>query len=678
MNGVNMVIQKFPHLFSTIKIRNHIYKNRILCAPQLFGFYALEKESAERVYKIVEDRAKGGVAEVIVGETPINYEDACDAMVPSVYTDYSKPKGSAFEAYKKYADIIKKYDTIALIEIFHSGINRIPKNGVNPWGPVAIVRPDGTRIEPFNTEKMKKVRNDFVTCAEFMKAAGYDGILIHGAHGYLFTQFLSPLINRRTDEYGGSIENRGRFPREIMADIRKNLGKNFIIELRINGADIIEGGTTNEDVAAFCGTLEGLVDIIHVSVGMHADSYNTHTFSSHYDPHGINVERAVNIKKRTKIPVTVVGGINSPEFAERVIAEGKVDFVSLGRQLIADPDFANKAKEGRESEIRRCLRCYHCYGARPGPGRKDRMAVPPMFSISSLSTLLDGVEYCTVNPRANNEVKIDKMQKPKGSRKVLVVGGGPGGMQAAITAEDRGHRVTLAEKDSSLGGILHFTDMDVHKVDLKNFRDLLVREVGRRKIEVLLNTEVTPEFIMKFKPDALILAIGASPCAPDITGLETAMPVLDIYKKDAKIGKNVVMVGGGLAGCESALHLADTEHNIVIVEMLSTLASEIAGMPYDALIDQIKRRENITVKTSVRCIEIAPHSVKVEGSSGNIDVIEGDTIVYSLGMNAKRVEVEILRTAAGKAIVSEVGDCVRGAKVFEATNEGFMAAMKIT
>jgi 2,4-dienoyl-CoA reductase-like NADH-dependent reductase (Old Yellow Enzyme family)/thioredoxin reductase len=673
-----MATQKFPHLFSPIKIANHIYKNRILCAPQLFGFYALEKESAERVYKIVEDRAKGGVAEVVVGETPVNYDDACDAMVPWVNTDYTKPRGPAFEAYKKYVDIIKRYDSIALIEIFHSGINRAPKNGFHPWGPVAIVRPDGIRIEPFNTEKMKKVRDDFVTCAEYMKAAGYDGILIHGAHGYLFTQFLSPLINRRTDEYGGSIENRGRFPREIIADIRKNLGKNFIIELRINGADIVEGGATNEDIAAFCSTLEGLVDIIHVSVGMHADSYNTHTFSSQYDPYGINVERAANIKKRTKIPVTVVGGINSPEFAERIIAEGKVDFVSLGRQSIADPDFANKAREGRESEIRRCLRCYNCYGAHRGPGQKERTAAPPMFSISSLSTLLDGVGHCTVNPRANNEVIIDKMPKPEGSRKVLVVGGGPGGMQAAITAADRRQRVTLAEKGSSLGGILYFADMDVHKVDLKNFKDLLVREVGRRKIKVLLNTEVNPEFIKKFKPDALILAIGASACTPDIPGLETAMPVLDIYKKDAKIGKNVVIVGGGLAGCESALYLVDTGHNITIVEMLSTLASEIAGMPYDALVDQIKRRKNIAVKTGVKCIEISPHGVKVEGSSGNIEVIEGDTIVYSLGMKAKRADVEKLRAAAVKATIFEVGDCVRGAKVFEATNEGFMAAMKIT
>jgi 2,4-dienoyl-CoA reductase-like NADH-dependent reductase (Old Yellow Enzyme family)/thioredoxin reductase len=673
-----METQKFPHLFSKIKIANHTYKNRILCAPQLFGFYALEKESAERVYKMVEDRAKGGAAEVIVGETPINYEDACDAMLPWIDTDYTKPGGPAYEAYKKYADIIKKHDSIALIEIFHSGINRVPRNGINPWGPVAAVLPGGNRIEPFDTEKMKKVRDDFVTCSQFMKAAGYDGILIHGAHGYLFTQFLSPLINRRTDEYGGGIENRGRFPREIITDIRKNLGKDFIIELRVNGADIVEGGTTNEDVAAFCSTLEGLVDIIHVSVGIHSDSYNTHTFSSHYDPHGVNVERAANIKKKTKIPVTVVGGINSPEFAERIIAESKVDFVSLGRQLIADPDFANKAREGRESEIRRCIRCYHCYGTQPGPGQKERTAAPPMFRISSLSALLDGVNYCTVNPRANNEVTIDKMPEPEGSRKVLVVGGGPGGMQAAVTAADRGHRVTLVEKENSLGGTLRFTDTDVHKVDLKNFKDLLVREVGRRKIEVLTGTEVTPAFIAKFKPDVLILAIGALPCTPNVLGLNTAMPVLDIYKNNAKIGKNVVMVGGGLAGCESALHLADTGHNIIIVEMLSTLASEIAGMPYDALTDQIKKRKNIIVKTGAKCIEITPHSVKVESSSGNVEVVKGDTVVYSLGMNAKRVDVEKMRAAASKATIFEVGDCIRGAKVFEATNEGFMAAMKIT
>ena len=248
--------------------------------------------------------------------------------------------------------------------------------------------------------------------------------------------------------YGGSIENRGRFPREILKSIREKVGPDFIIELRINGADMDVGGTTADETAEFCSTLDGLVDIIHISSGFHERSYETHTFSSHYDLHGLNVERAAIIKKKTKIPVTVVGGINSPEFAEQIIAEGKVDFVSLGRQMVADPDFANKAAEGKGNEIRRCLRCYHCYGMGGG------------ISLSTLGALLDGVEHCSINPRANKEVIIDNMPKPKSSRNVLVVGGGVGGMQAAITAFDRGHKVTLVEMSSTLGGIINYTDTD--------------------------------------------------------------------------------------------------------------------------------------------------------------------------------------------------------------------------
>jgi 2,4-dienoyl-CoA reductase-like NADH-dependent reductase (Old Yellow Enzyme family)/thioredoxin reductase len=671
-----LFMQKFPHLFAPIKIAGHTYKNRILCAPMLFGFYALDEGCAERVYKIIEDRAKGGVAEVVVGETPVNFEDAVGIHMKTDI-DYTVKKGPVFEAYKKYADIIKKHDAIANIELFHGGIMAAMPSigtGKHPWGPVGYVREDGVIVDAFDAEKMQKVRRDFANCADFMKAAGFDGILIHGAHGYMFTQFLNPFINRRTDEYGGSIENRGRFPREILKSIREKVGPNFIIEFRVNGADIVEGGTTNEEVAEFCSTLDGLVDIIHISVGFHRDSYRTHTFSSHYEPHGLNVKYAANIKKRTSIPVTVVGGINDPEFAERVIAEGKVDFVSLGRQLIADPEFANKARSGREDEIRRCLRCYHCYPSLLTPPKAvNRTRSTPT---TRLSMALDGVENCTINPRANMEVEIDNMPAPQGSRKVLVVGGGPAGMQAAITAFDRGHKVTMLEKADSLGGVLRVIQTDALKVDLKNFKDFLAREVNRRDIRVLLSTVATPEFISEFKPDVVILAIGASPCKPAVPGLDMAIHVLDAYEKDSKLGKKVIMVGGGPAGCETALYLADKGHEVTVVEMLSNLASGIGEMAQAATIHEMDKR-NIVAKMEVKCVEITAQGVKVENTSGQVEIIEGDAVVYSLGMAAKRAETELLRAASGEAIVFEVGDCVRGAKVFEAVNEGFMAAMKV-
>jgi 2,4-dienoyl-CoA reductase-like NADH-dependent reductase (Old Yellow Enzyme family)/thioredoxin reductase len=674
-------MQKYPHLFSPIQIAGHTYKNRILCAPMLFGFFVLVKPMTERLYKITETKAKGGVAEVVVGETPINCSDAPDIYFPGIEIDYTKWQGPGFEAYKGYADAIKKHDAIALIEIFHAGHEKSPLpfgEKLNPWGPMGFVRPDGVTVEAFDDRKMKKVREDFVTCSQFMKAAGFDGICIHGGHGFLFTQFLSPSSNRRTDEYGGNLEKRGRFPREILGDIRNNLGKDFIIELRLNGADLVEGGSTNEQMAEFGATLGGLVDIIHISSGFKHLGYTTQEFSSHYEPHGVNVERAANIKKKTKVPVTAVGGINSPDFAEKIIAEGKVDFVSLGRQLIADPEFPNKAKAGQTDEIRQCVRCYHCYPGGPEiPGDKSVMNLNRLGPSGGNRPMTMRSWQCSINPSVNNELEIENMPKPQGASAVLVVGGGPAGMQAAITACDRGHDVTLVEKGSSLGGILYFTNTDVHKVDLKNFKDLLVREMGKRKIKVMLNTAATPEFIEQFKPDAVILAIGALASTPAIPGLNTAIQALEAYKNESKIGKKVVMVGGGLAGCETALHLADKGHQVTIVEMLERLASTETGFALTATIRQIEKRKNITARTGLKCVEITPNSVKVADAVGKTEVIKGDTVVYSLGMSAKKAEVETLRAAAGKATVFEAGDCVRGAKVYEATFEGFMAAMKI-
>ena len=252
-------MQKYPHLFSSIQIAGHTYRNRILAAPMIFGFMALRgKDIAQSLYRLVEGRARGGAAAVCVGETPVNSSDAPDVLFPGTEVDYTARKGPAFDVYRGYADAIKKHGALAFIQIFHAGHAKSPLpfgDKVNPWGPMGFVREDGVTVEAFDAARMKKVRDDFVTCSSFMRDAGFDGVLIHGAHGFLFTQFLSPASNRRTDEYGGSLENRGRFPREILRGIKTALGPDFIVELRINGADLVADGTTNEETAAFCITV---------------------------------------------------------------------------------------------------------------------------------------------------------------------------------------------------------------------------------------------------------------------------------------------------------------------------------------------------------------------------------------------------------------------------------------
>jgi 2,4-dienoyl-CoA reductase-like NADH-dependent reductase (Old Yellow Enzyme family)/thioredoxin reductase len=651
-------MSKYPHLFQPLKINKLTYKNRIVTGPMSFPLEFQDKERGIVHYRKIEDRSKGGAAAVIMGETSVNFTDA--ARIPFRPVDYTKYSGFDFEGFKKYADIIHKYGAVALIEIFHPGQAKDPlPGGPNPRGPIGFVREDGVKVDQMDEKMMEQTCEDFAATAAFMQAAGFDGVLTHSGHGWLFSQFLSPIFNKRTDIYGGSLENRARFPVEIFKRIRERVGPDFIIEARISGRDGIPGGIEAEEVGQFCKMIEGIVDSVHISAGLYYNPVVTNQFSSMFAEHGCNVNLAATVEKYTSLPVGVIGGINSPEMAEKIIAEGKADFIVIARQAIADPDFPNKALRGQEAEIRRCLRCYNCMPGSPHVYKYDMKKM---------------TGYCTVNPKAVPPVELKDMPAPKGSRKVLVVGGGPAGMQAAITASDRGHKVTLVEKSAKLGGILNFTDVDVDKYDLRNFKDLLVREVNMHKVNVKLNSEVTPAFIKDMKPDAIILALGSSILKPSIPGIDSAFHALDVYNSANKIGKRVIMVGGGLVGCETGLHLAKTGHIVTIIEMLERLANESFGMYREALMLEMEKCQ-VTSKVRTRCIEITSSGVRVEGEDGIQGFIEADTVVYALGMKANSTAE--LRDAAGGIPVYEIGDCVRAAKVVDAVEEGFMAAMKI-
>ncbi len=670
-------MQKYPHLFSPLTIRGHTYKNRLIAAPTLFAHavYFLP-DIAENVYRMVENRAKGGFAAVSTGEISVNAEEGITLFVerPINFTDYAGPD---FLAMKEYADRIKKHGAIAYLEFSHEGSQADAKPPYAPYGPDAFTRPDGAEVRALDRSMMDKICGDYRTISKFAKACGFDGVLVHGGHGFNMQQFISPWTNHRTDEFGGSMENRARFPIMLLDAVREGIGEDMILELRMSAEDGVPGGMTIDDLVAFCKIIDGKADIIHVSNGLKWLGNMTNTFSDFFDVHGVNVGFAAKVKQAVKqSKVAVIGGINSPEMAEDIIAGGKADFVELGRQGFADPAFPNKAKDGREAYIRRCVRCFQCY-----PGFCEHATDVPLWEKGLAPEEVKKIYSpasmgrCAINPNSGFGHYPDRMPAPQGSRTVLVAGGGVGGMQAAITARERGHRVTLAEKTGALGGTMNFTDRDDDKTDLRNFKNLLVREVNESGADVRLNTLADKTLIDAVKPDAIIAAVGAHPVVPNIPGAENAIDALAVYAAPDAVGKRVVLVGGGLVGCEVGLYLAALGREVTVVEMQHMMAFETFGYYRNALLDEMDRR-GVKQLLNTKCLSIAPDGVTVD-TYGKRQTLPADTVVYSVGMAPDADALDAIRRAAGDIPVYAVGDCAAMGKLGDAVRAGYMAAMEI-
>ncbi len=658
----------FPHLFQPLKINDaYTMKNRITCAPMAFALIACDPEAAEKSFRKLEAPARGGDAMVSVGELDVNFVDAVRIPLPPV--DFTEVDSSAVRQVGEYARRIRKHGAIALCELCHPGAEKMPFNEQQEAvGPNDEIRPNGVHVRAMTEADMERIAGDFVTAARFVKNCGFDGVVIHGGHGFIFTQFLSSTYNRRTDAYGGSLENRARFPIRVLKAIREAMGKDFIIELRLSGDDgwrDARHGVTPEETGMFAHMLEGVVDLIQISVGIYYDAINTHQFSSMFVPHGCNASISAVVKQYTSLPVGVIGGINSPEQMEEIIARGEADYIALGRQSLADPELANKAAAGQADRIRRCLRCFKCFPGSPEEGYTDL----PFTS----NELARHVGACTVNPLANLPFDPQTLPPAAEKKRVLVVGGGVAGMQAAITAFDRGHSVTLAEQGDRLGGLLFFTDTDPDKPDLRNFRDLLIREVGRRDIGVRLNCAVTPENLKDFAPEALIIATGSLPTAPPVPGLENAVQALELHR-GVQAGHRIVMIGGGLVGVEEGLALAKTGHRVTVVEMLPRAAREVYGMYREALMRELEK-ENVEVRENTKCIEIGRGFVRVLRPDGQEETLAADTVVYALGLAP--APYQALLDAAGSIPCEVIGDAVSPGKVDQATRGGYLAAIRV-
>ncbi len=670
-------MSKFKYLESPMTIRGKVYKNRLIAAPTLFAHSVFFlPDIAENVYRMVENRAKGGFAAVSTGELPVNNEEGT-AIFMERSIDTENQDGDDFKMIKEYADRIKRHGALAYLEFSHEGSRAETKPPFVPWGPDAFIREDGVQVHALNEEMMQKICDDFFKIARFAKNCGFDGVLVHGGHGFNIQQFISPWTNHRTDEYGGSIANRARFPRRIFNAVREGIGEDMILEFRFSAEDGVPGGMTIDDTVEFCQEIDGLVDIIHISNGLKWAGNGTQTFSDFFDIHGVNVEHAAKVKAAVqKSKVAVIGGFNDPKMADEVIRDGKADFVEMGRQGFADPEFPNKAFADHEDTIHRCVRCFNCY---PGfcehetdmPLPEKGIPIEEVMKIYSPASM----GRCAINPNSGFGWYADRQPKPEGSRKVLVVGGGVSGLQAAITASERGHEVTLVEKTDVLGGTLNFTDDDEDKTDLNTFKNLLIREAHESKTDIRMNTPASEELIQALQPDSIIVAVGAHPVKPPIPGIDSAMSALDAYYNLDKIGQKVVLAGGGLVGCEVGLHLARHGRDVTVVDMLDMMAYETFGYYRNALLDEMDKR-GIRQYLKAKVLEFKPDGIRLE-QDGEELTIAADTCIYSMGMAPNTDLVESIQAMAGDIPVEVVGDSQKAGKVVDAIHGGYEAAYRV-
>lgn len=652
-------MSKYPHLFAPIRVRNVYIKNRVESAPMSpsgeVPFYTRE------AYEMYNSIAKGGAGIVTLGEAGVHsLTDHAHPAMPHLDDENLLP------SLIQTVDTVHKWGALASIELTHSGCRAkgaFLAEGGYVIGPSPMEENlYGDKVIEMDEDMMNVIADAYAQAAYMAEFAGCDMVNIHGGHGWLISQFLSDLNNHRTDKYGGSIENKARFPLMIVDRIRQKC-PNLIIEFRLSGVEETEGGITIDETVEFAKMLDGKVDIIHVSAATFHDTGSAaRMFPTVFYPRGCNVENASKIKAVVKKSlVSVVGGINDPDFMEAALADGKADFVVVGRQFIADPDWVVKARTGRADEISKCIRCETCISA----------GFIPHVPFSS------GVLRCSVNPAWGREYEnTRKEEKPERLKKVLVAGGGPGGMEAAMTAARRGHTVVLCEKSDHLAANLDYAKQISFKHDIVDFlKSMVVRVQRTPNLEIRLDTEVTEELIRAEKPDVIIAACGSEPVTPPVPGLDRPIVhhITDLYKKHLSIGKKVVIIGGGLAGCEEGLGLAWEGHDVSIVEMKDGLAKDAPYIHWRHLLTKLD--ESVHSYCSAKVLSVEENGVKIVDAEGKEQLLEADTVLVAAGMRGTSEHFDSWHELADEVIV--VGDCRKASKILEAMRTGYCAGMTI-